>query len=151
PQFSWNAVPNAASYSLVVVDHLGSTAMSATVSGTTFTPSAAQALTPGQSYTWYLGAVTSGTTTYVSRPGFSIAALTAPTPSGPSGAIAASAGYDKPTFSWSSVTGANHYALVVIDNTAGNSLALVNTNVGNGTSFTPSTALTPGHSYTWYI
>src|SRR5262249_29173589 len=80
---------------------------------------------------------------------FTLASLAAPAPNGPSGTIAASTGYDVPTFKWSSVAGADHYSLVVIDNTTPINV-VININT-NGTSFTPSTALTPGHNYTWYV
>ena len=48
------------------------------------------------------------------------------------------------------MTGANHYYLYVADETAGGT-AVINDPDITGTSFTPSTGLTPGHSYVWYI
>ena len=66
--------------------------------------------------------------------------------------LLALAGYDRPTFTWSSVTGAATYSLYVKDNTANQ--VVVNTfNVGAVTSYqlTQAQALTPGHSFTLYI
>ena len=80
---------------------------------------------------------------------FTFAALMAPTPASPSGPIAASNGYDTPTFSWSLVAGANHYYLYVADAITG-AAVITNPSVP-GTSYTSSTALTPGHGYTWYV
>jgi hypothetical protein len=48
---------------------------------------------------------------------FTLAALPAPTPGAPIGNIAASSGYDTPTFTWSSVTAAHHYAITLTDTT----------------------------------
>ena len=75
--------------------------------------------------------------------------LSAPTPIAPLGAVAASTGYDTPTFSWSSVSGANHYYLYVLDATNGQ--PVINNGNVSGTSFTANTALAAGHSFVWYI
>ena len=58
--------------------------------------------------------------------------------------------HDLPTFTWSSVAGANHYYVWVNDMTTGQSPAVSNSNV-SGTSWTTTTALTPGQSYEWYV
>ena len=76
------------------------------------------------------------------------ATLAPPTPIAPLGAVPASSDYDLPTFSWSSVSGANHYYLYVIDNTTGQ-VVINNPNVGNGATFTAT--LVKNHSYTWYL
>ncbi len=75
--------------------------------------------------------------------------MAAPTPASPLGAIAASSGFDTPTFSWSSVSGAVQYYLSVKDAATG--AAVINNANITADSFTPSTALIPGHSYTWYV
>jgi phosphatidylethanolamine-binding protein (PEBP) family uncharacterized protein len=159
PAFSWPSVAGANHYALVVLDaSAGNTLVlyNTNVSGTSFRPSAAQALTPGHTYTWYVGSVSDNglvTTFDLNTPfNFTLVPLTAPTPNGPSGNIPASFGYDTPTFSWSSVNGADHYALVVLDNSANNAVVLSNTNVST-TSYPLSSAqaLTPGHTYTWYV
>ena len=72
-----------------------------TISGTTYTPSTP--LLVGHSYSWTVGAegaqAPSGSISWSSSTGFTLTALTAPSPAGPSGPIQASAGYDTPTFS----------------------------------------------------
>ena len=156
PTFSWSASAGAGHYYLIVVDSTtgGIVINDANVSGTSFTPSTAQALTPGQGYTWYVLAMSTNSEAYnylTSGQTFTLAELTAPTLIGPSGTIAASSGYDMPTFSWSASAGAGHYYLFVVDSTTG-AVAINDPDV-SGTTFIPSTAqaLTPGHSYTWYV
>ena len=123
---------------------------------TSYTLTAAQALTPGHSFTWYVGADSSERHApgLLERPPDVLAR--GPAAADADGAvngitIAASTGYDTPTFTWSSVTGAGSYTLYVVDNTTGQ--VVVNTNVGNVTSYqlTAAQALTPGHSFTWYV
>jgi len=156
--FSWQAVSGAADhYYLYVADNTTGQAVinDSSVSSTLFTPTSA--LTSGHSYTWYVAAFsTNGMNALAfSSQSFTIdtTGLAAPTQSGPSGATTASAGFDKPTFAWDSVSGVGSYSLVVVDNTTGQ--AVVNQNVvvpplENG-AFTPTTGLTPGHSFTWYV
>ena len=153
PTFSWSSVAAANHYWLYVVDATtGSVVVNNnTISGTSFTPGTSQSLTPGHSYTWYIAAVsTNGAGVSFSGPqNFSLAGLAAPMQNGPSGAIAAANGYDTPTFSWNSVTGASLYWLYVVDATTG--AVVVNNAKITATSFTDSAGLTPGHSFTWYI
>jgi len=70
---------------------------------------------------------------------------------GPSGPIAAAEGYDMPLIHWNAVLAADHYYLVVIDDTTGTA-AIVVPNV-SGTSYQTlaGQALTPGHSFTTYV
>jgi hypothetical protein len=70
----------------------------------------------------------------------------APTPLGPVNGIDT----EYPTFSWSAATGADHYDLWVSDLTTGQSPVMRNRHV-NGTSFTFSEPLTPGHSYRYWV
>ena len=80
----------------------------------------------------------------------SLAVIGAPTPISPAGGtVAAASGYDLPTFTWSSVPGASSYTFYIVDNTANQVLNGGIVDV-NGTALTPTLALTPGHSYTWY-
>ena len=53
----------------------------------------------------------------------------------PSGLISAASGFDRPTFAWTAVSGADHYKLAVIDNNTGQT----SINVANisGTSYWP--------------
>ena len=150
PTFSWSSVTDAASYDLKVFD---STANQAVINtpGITGTSYSGTTLTPGHSYTWSIGAtsINGAAATFSSSQSFALAALAAPTLTGPSGTIPANSGYDVPTFSWNSITAAAHYSVSVQDNTAGQ--AVVNNPNVSATSYTPSTPLTPGHSYTWTI
>ena len=57
---------------------------------------------------------------------------------------------DQPTFTWNSVSGGDHYDIWVNDATTGKSQVLRNLNA-TGTSWTPAQALSPGHSYRWWV
>ncbi len=153
PTFTWNSVAGADHYAITVSANGKAVVSSVNVMGTSFTPSAAQALTPGQTYTWTIAAVSADSKVMASNSAtpqtFTLAALQAPTPTGPTGTITASNGYDLPTFTWSSVAGAASYAISVTDK-ASPAVPVINTTV-MGTSFTATTPLTPGHSYTWAI
>jgi len=147
PTFSWNAVANADHYDVWVNDLTTGQAMvlrNASATGTSWT--ADVALTPGRSYMWWVASVSSnGTHLWNAGQAFAVAALPAPTPVGPSGAPG-----DLPTFTWTAVAGANHYDLWVNDLTNGQAMVLRNLNAA-GTSWTADAALTPGHSYIWYV
>ena len=155
PTFSWSSVTGTTVYALIVVDTTTNTVPINTtnLATTTFTPSTA--LTPGHTYVWYAGAVSSNgvAVTYdlAAPQTITLGGLSAPVPTSPlSGTIAAAPGYDQPTFSWDAVTGASHYAIVVVDNSSNGSLVANSTSLTT-TTFTPPTALTPGHNYTWYV
>jgi hypothetical protein len=128
------------------------------VNDTTFTATTTQALTPGHSFTWYVGAIsTDGAVNSYNPAGqtFSLAPLVGiPTQTGPINnvAISAAANFDRPTFSWTAVTGADHYYLYVTDTTTGR-VVVNNPNVGGGTFYqlTTAEALTPGHSFRWLL
>jgi hypothetical protein len=166
PTFNWGSAPGADHYNLIVIDTTPPTAglpigtntivINITTTSTSFKPGTAQALTPGHSYVWYVGAVSRNglQSSYdINTPRtFSLAGLGTPTLTGPTGTVTPSAGYDMPTFTWSSAAGADHYYLYVVDNTT-HIPVINNPNVGNGTSFTPGAAqaLTPGDNFTWYV
>ena len=84
-------------------------------------------------------------------PTFTLAGLAAPTLSGPSGTITASTGYDMPTFSWSASAGAGHYFLVVVDDNTGGLSSTMPMSPVRHLRPARAQALTPGHSYTWYV
>ena len=156
PTFSWGTSAGANHYYLLVVDSTtGAVAVNdPDVSGTSFTPSTVQALTPGHSFTWYVLAMSTNDQAYdyvTSGQTFTLAGLTAPSLIVPTGTVPASTSYDTPTFSWSTVAGADHYYLYVVDNNT-NSVVL-NIPDLSGTTFTVNTAqaLTPGHSFTWHV
>jgi hypothetical protein len=141
-------VADAVHYSLRITDsHTGKTIVSiGNVTGTSVTLSAGQALTPGLTYMWTVTAVsTNGQATSKSSPAaFSLDALSAPTPIGPSGPTPTL----KPTFSWNPVTDANHYDLEVIGNTGH---VIVQVTKITGTSYTLPRSLKKGQSYTWRV
>ena len=162
PLFTWPTAAGAVSYDLDVVDlnarHnpvLFVQNISTGATTTTYQTTTAQALTPGQAYTWYFGAVAStGAITWSGPESFNIAALTGSAQISPinNTTLAAGPGYDTPTFSWSSVLDAAQYYLYVVDDLNPHRPIIADSSI-SGTSFTPSAsqALTPGHSYTWYI
>jgi hypothetical protein len=118
--------------------------------GTSYTVSGG--LTPGHSYTLYVGAASANGAFVAWSAGqmFSLGTYGNPTPTGPTGTIAVGSGYDTPTLTWNAVTGANHYLLYLADNAAPGSPILSYVPV-TGTSYTVSGGLTPGHSYTWHV
>src|SRR5581483_8775023 len=114
---------------------------------------ATSALSPGHTYKWFVGAVSNnGTTFWNSGLVFSITPLAAPTAISPSGHIS----NDTPTFTWNAVSGANHYDVWVNEVNPSNTsqviatMVLRNANVTT-TSWTASSALSPGHWYKWYV
>ncbi len=112
---------------------------------------ASPALTPGHAYTWWIGAVSSNgqATTWSSGQTFTLAALAAPVlTAGPSGMVSMSMGTAVPTFTWTSVEGADHYYVWLLDKTTG---ALVTNKGVSVTTWTWSSALTVGHSYVFYV
>ncbi len=151
PTFVWSGIPGADHYVISLTDSTSKTVLikAATVTGTSYALTAP--LTPGHGFTWSITAVsTNGLASTVSTTqAFTLASLPAPTPTSPSGNVAASTGYDAPNFTWSSVAGANHYLLTLTDQST--KPASVSTVTVSSASYTPTTALTPGHSYTWSI
>jgi hypothetical protein len=151
PTFSWSSVAGAGHYSLVVIDTSAKNNVAVynpNVIGISYTLSTKQALTPGHNYVWYIGSVSTNgqATTYdlATPQTFSLAALGPPTPTSPSGTINTTA----PTFIWTAVIGADHYAIYLVDTTTNKPVVYI-PNI-NDTSFTPSTSLRSGHSYMWY-
>ena len=154
PTYSWSSVPGVVSYNLVVEDAAtGQVVVNNTLAGTSFTPG--PTLLVGHGYVWYIGAeAAAGDVGAVSWSGpttFTLAALTAPTLTGPSGTIPVGSGYQNQTLIWTSVPGAAQYRLYVKDQdaTAGQQVVVDNSSL-TVTSFLV-TGLTPGHHYTWYV
>jgi hypothetical protein len=138
PTFSWNNVTGASSYEVWLTDQTtGSTVTVPNILGTSWTP--AQALTLGDNYTWWVGAVAGTTITWDNPLKFIIQ----PTAIAPSGSIAT----NSPTFSWNSVTGAASYEVWLTDQTTGATVTIPNI---SGTSWTPPKALTLGDNYIWW-
>ena len=151
--FSWSPVAGAKAYYVYVLDNTTNQSLSNPADTLTTFASAI----PHDNYTWYVAAVSTNSTTSVfSESTFSLvpATLGEPKQIGPSGTIAASAGYDMPTFSWGAAVGATSYYLYVLDNTTNKPAAFNSSTMAlAGTLFTPSAAqaLNPGDNYTWYI
>jgi hypothetical protein len=155
PTFTWAPVLGAnntppASYTIDVTDKTsGRLLIIRNVMGSPYTLTAAQALTPGHAFNWSVAAVsTNGQATIRSiNNGFTVAALTAPI------LVSVSTGSSTPTFTWQSVTDANHYYLKILDSATGQ--VTVSVPIVVGTSYTLSAsqakALKPGHAYRWFV
>lgn len=149
PTFRWTSVSGAVSYYLYVLDATTNQAVvnNPSLSGTSSMP--ATPLTPGHSFTWYIGAAAASGAISWSWETFALAALTAPTLIGPGGTVSAGSVSTTPTFSWNSSTGANHYYLYLLDATT-NQVLINNANVF-GTTYTNTPVLTVNHRYIWYV
>ena len=111
PAFTWTAVTGVTNYEVLVTNQSTGQMMSATVAGTTWTPS--QPLMLGDHYLWSVGAIgTGGTITWSTPLTFTIATVTS---IGPSGIISTLL----PTFSWNGVTGVSDYEVQLYDQTTG--------------------------------
>ncbi len=158
PTFTWTVptgtFPVAAQYNVWLDDQTAGQidVLNAKVAGATFafTPAQGQALTPGHSYRWWVGAVsTNGVTFWSSAQEFGVAPLTVPTPSAPSGDVSSLT----PNFTWTAVpsgsfTPTAHYTLWLTDKTTGQSRTQA---AGSSLSFPSTSSLTPGHSYRWWV
>ncbi len=142
PTFSWTNVAGIGNYSVYVVDLTSNQAFTLpNLSSTPVTLTAANALTIGHNYRWWVGAVQGGATHWSRSTDFSIA----PTGISPNGPVLDS----MPRFSWNTVTGADHYYLYVIDLTTG--ALLVNSPNIKGTSATPTVGFGPDDTYEWWV
>src|SRR4029077_19090813 len=110
------------------------------------------ALTPGHSYSfWVQAQTTKGAKSAWGGPmSFTIQPLDTPTPQTPTGSLTVLTSSDlTPSFTWTTVTGADSYEIWVNDN--GNKLYDV-TVKGNGTSaWSPPAPLAFGHSLVWWV
>jgi len=150
PTFNWTD-SGADHYSLKVVDNTSHTTalVVSNIRSTSYATTAAQALTPGHSYTIHVDAFsTNGAVKVLASQAFTLAPLAAPTGIAPSGVVTAGPGYDRPTFYWNAVAGADHYTLVVVDNTTGATPIVVRNLGGASYSSTATQALTPGQKFT---
>jgi hypothetical protein len=149
PTFTWSAVDQADHYDVWVNDlttKKGQVLRNTDVVGTSWTSSTP--LAQGDTYEWWVQAVSSSGATSLWTPGqkFAVVPLATPVPAGPSG----SNNPTTPTFSWSAVAQADHYDVWVNDVTTGQGQVLRNTDVV-GTSWTPSTSLAQGDTYLWWV
>ncbi len=155
PTFAWtplldgqNTAPG--SYTLSVTDKLtGKVLNVAKLTGTSYTLSSAQALTPGHQFTWSVTAVSVNRRSSVPsiKGSFTIAALAAPV------LIWVVFGSSGPVFAWQPVADANHYYLKVRDGTTGQ--VVLSAPLVPGTSYALATsqakALKPNRAYTWSV
>jgi hypothetical protein len=153
PTFAWPTAAGAKQYALKITE--GKTVvLKLTRIGTTCTLKPAQALTPGQSYTWSLTPLNAKGTAIgpSSKLTFQVLPLGAPTALGPMGSIAT----DRPTFTWTAVTDASHtrashFTLTVTDTTTKKQILTITGLTGTSYTLTTGQALTPGHSFTWSV
>jgi hypothetical protein len=153
PTFTWTPVADAAHtaaahFTLTVTDTTAKHTVTITnLTGRSYTLTAAQALTPGHSFTWSVKAVsTNGKATAAgSSASFAIAALTAPT-----GLVFTSA---SGTFSWQAVPDAGHYSLQVVDSATGKTMVAVANVPGTSYHLTATQLKTfkHGRRYTWHV
>lgn len=140
PQYSWTGVAGVNQYEVYVLDKTTGAVTDLPVTGTTYTP--VQPLQSGHTYTWWVrgldnagngGAWTDGKDFTVALP-----ILNSPT---------GSLTNVMPTFTWTGVTGVTQYEVYVNDSATG----LWSDQTVTGTSWTPTSPLFAGHSYTWWV
>jgi hypothetical protein len=147
PSFAWTAVSGATYYSFKITAGKAVVRTRDIVGTTTYALTAAQALTPGHTYTWSVIAVSRNGRIRVAGPSmtFTVAALAAPT------LLSFASATD--TFSWQAVADAGHYSLEVVDIASG--VAVLRVRKLTATMYQLNTtlakALKPGRSYTWYV
>jgi uncharacterized protein YkwD len=145
PSFSWNTVAWASSYNVWVDDlttHQSQALYSSGLTGTSWTPTAV--LNPGHAYRWWVQGVGGGNSVWSGSLDFTLS-LATPSVLTPNATVTAT----QLTFSWNGVAWASSYNVWVNDVTTGQNQALYVSGL-TGTSWTPTTALTTGHTYrTW--
>jgi predicted phage tail protein len=144
PTFSWNAVAGAVKYDLWVGDvSTQQVVANGAVSGTSWTPSTA--LANGNIYQWEVQAVDSSGNTgpWSAVAQFTDSNLPVPALVAPTGSATV-----QPTFSWTAVTGAASYDLVLQDQSTGQSSQQTGL---KSTTFTPSSPLTVDDTYAWSV
>lgn len=159
PTYTWNAVDFATSYNLEVRNAANQVVQSASVPTTACTGGVCSAIPTGtlpnaSGYTWKVQAVYVTNSPWSATWSFSVNA-TPPTLISPSGTIDTLT----PTYTWTAVTGATSYELSVqnggteVYNTPPAPTTLQASAVCQGAtcSYTPTTALTNGQSYTWRV
>jgi hypothetical protein len=148
PTLTWSPVSGATSYDIWLNDVTSGAVglLHGQSSATSWT--ATSALTVGDSYIWWVRGVGAGNSTgpWSGAATFNVAGLPVPVPTAPLGGVATLA----PTFTWNAVGGADYYDVWVDDTTTGQSQVLRNTKV-TGTSWAPTTMLTVGHAYKWWV
>jgi hypothetical protein len=140
PTFSWTAVNMTSEYEIWLNDL--TTGGNMVVDQMVTANSWALNLPVTHDYRLWVRAWDGGTVSPWSQ---SIDLFTAPTLVGPSGSSAL-----LPTFTWNGAAGAAHYDIWVDDLTTGQSAVIRNQDIV-GTSWTPTTHLTAGDKYRWWV
>lgn len=141
---SWATVNGAATYNIYRGTATGAEVLlQAGVAGSVYTDTAT---VNGTTYYYQVSAVNA--TGEGARSVETRGTTVAPIMLGPSGLIAT----DVPAFGWSAVSGASAYELWVDDLTTGQSPAMLLSNLpGTSLNLTSAQALSPGHSYRWWV
>jgi hypothetical protein len=143
PRFTWNPVANADGYYVWIGDlTTGTIVTDPNVRAVSWAP--ASALVPGHNYRWWVQAwaQSGAASAWSAGQDFSLAPLAVPTLTGPTGSITAT----NTTFTWSSVSGADHYYVWITDLTTGQ--VVTNFNV---TTSSWATSVAQGHHYRWWV
>jgi hypothetical protein len=143
PTVTWQPVADAVGYQVRLSDLTTGRASvfpGATALGAAWTPPAD--LVPGHQYRVVVRPLFSDVDGAWGPPG--TFAVGMPALGGPQGSV----GTTSPAFSWTGVSGATRYVLVLDDLTTGRRIAAVRV---AGTSWTPATPLANGHAYRWQV
>ena len=152
PTFSWTAVAGAAKYEIQIADSAADLEINPTVddknvSGTSYTPTTA--LTNQQTYHWRVRAVNGegqvGNWSTVYSLLVEIGAVSDLNPADESSTTDTT-----PTFRWTAVAGAAKYEIQIADSAA-NLAGSQSVDVNDGTSYTPTTALTNLQTHHWRV
>ena len=150
PTFSWDTVNGAAKYEIQIADSAANLAGSQSVDvndGTSYTPTTA--LTNQQTHHWRVRAVDSEGQAGAWS-GSSTLRVEWGSVSGLNPANESSTTDTTPTFRWTAVTGAAKYEIQIADSAA-NLAGSQSVDVNDGTSYTPTTALTNQQTHHWRV
>ena len=151
PEFSWTAVAGATRYEIQIADSAADLDLNPTVDdknvpGTSYTPTA---LTNKQTHHWRVRAV-DGDGQAGAWSGTQTLNINFDTVSGLDPANGSSTTDITPEFSWTAVAGAAKYEIQIADSAA-NLAGSQSVDVNDGTSYTPTTALTNLQMYHWRV
>ena len=155
PTFQWTAVTGANGYYLTIIDKTHNVAIVSNLGPIVGTSTVVNVpLTSGDSYQWYVSAwKNTGVLGLAATQSFTVSAasLGVPTLTSPTGGVTSVT----PTLSWSPVTGASGYLVSLVDDTVFDTFASSNSIAAlipvSGTTYTPPSHLTGGHTYSWSV